>query len=164
MKTNILLIGLLIVFFSRCSSPKYLPSSDKIDVNRYGSYININRTNGENINGELIAINNNTIIILTENFKKCFEVSISDVKHFKLRYAKPKHYGSSIPLFTLATIGHGWFLGLTAPINLLVTISVTASGENAFKYSDKNITYENLRMFTRFPQGLPPNIDLVNIK
>lgn len=59
---------------------------------------------------------------------------------------------------------HGAISIFTLPIHLIVTITATATGENAFKYSDKNMTYDKLRMFARFPQGIPPNIKLANIK
>ena len=164
MKTNIALLGLFIVSLCSCSSSKYLPSSDKIDVNEYGSYIKLSNKAASNIVGELIAIDTNKIIVLSEETKTCMTVPVNEVKKFKLRYAKPKHYGWTIPVYTLATIGHGWFLILTAPVNLIVTISVTASGENAFTYNDKDMTYDKLKMFARFPQGIPPNIDLASIK
>lgn len=152
------------MIISSCTSPRYLPSSDKIDVNEYGSYIKIFHKTASNIDGELIAIDSNKIVVLTEESKKCVTVPISEVKRFTLRYAKPKHYGWTIPVFTLPTIAHGWFLIFTAPVNLIVTISVTAGGENAFKYSNKNMTYDKLKIFARFPQGIPPNIDIASIK
>ncbi len=164
MKTKIVITGFLAFIISSCTSPRYLPSSDKIDVNQYGSYMNIIRKTTANIDGELIAIDSNKIIVLTESENKCISVPITDVERFKLRYAKPKHYGWTIPVYTLATIGHGSLLIFTAPINLIVTISVTASGESAFKYSDKNMTYDKLKMFARFPQGIPTNIDIASIK
>jgi len=164
MKTRIILIGLLLITISSCTSPSYLPSSDKIDVNEYGSYIKISGKTKSNIDGELIALDSSKIVILTETTKKCIIVPISDIRKFKLQYAQPKQYGWTIPLYTLATFTHGFFLIFTAPINLIVTISVAAGGENAFTYSDKNMTYEKLKMFARFPQGIPPNIDLASIK
>ena len=164
MKTNILITGLIAFIICSCTSPKYLPSSDKIDINEFGSYIELVRNTAPNIRGELIAIDTSKIVVLTEDANKCVVVPVSEVKRFSLRYAKPKHYGWTIPVFTLFTATHGVGLLVTAPINLIVTISVTTSGENAFKYSDKNISYNELMMFARFPQGIPPNIDLANIK
>lgn len=164
MRTKVILTILCAVIISSCTSPRYLPSADKIDVNEYGSYIKIIRKTTANITGELIAVDNNKIVVLTESESKCVTVPISDVERFKLRYAKPKHYGWTIPVYNLATFGHGLFLIYTAPVNLIVTISVTASGESAFKYSDKNMTYDNLKMFARFPQGVPTNIDIASIK
>ena len=164
MKNKIILTGLLAIIISSCTSPRYLPSSDKIDINQNGSYINIIPKTTANIDGELIAIDSNKIVVLSEATNKCMTVQINDVERFTLQYAKPKHYGWTIPVYTLATIGHGALLILTAPINFIVTILVTASGENAFQYSDKNMTYDKLKMFARFPQGIPPNIDLASIK
>jgi hypothetical protein len=164
MKTKIILTGLLAIIISSCTSPRYLPSSDKIDVNQNGSYIKVIRKTTASIDGELIAIDSNKIIVLSETANKCITVPTNEVKRFTLRYAKPKHYGWTIPVYKLATIGHGIFSIITAPVNLIVTISVTASGENAFKYNDKNMTYDKLKMFARFPQGIPPNIDLASIK
>jgi hypothetical protein len=164
MKTNITIIALLMIIFSSCSTPKYLPKSSEIDVNEYGSYIQIIRKTGPNISGEFIMIDSNEIIVLSEYKKNCMKVSLYDVKRFKLRYAKPAHYGGAIPTFIIYPFIHGFYSILTIPLHLLVTISVTASGENAFQYSDKNMTYDKLRMFARFPQGLPPNIDLAEIK
>ncbi|NOT35961.1 MAG: hypothetical protein HOP11_01125 [Saprospiraceae bacterium] len=165
MKTKIYLFGLLILLFTNCSSPKYLPTSSKIDVNQYGSYIKLIHKAGFrfNIVGELIAIDSSKIVVLTENTKKCTILSVSDVKHFRVMYAKPKHYAWSVFGFLGYPYIHGGFAGITIPIHLIVTISVTAAGEKAFTYSDKKITYEKLKMFARFPQGIPPSIDLASI-
>ena len=163
MKTNITLIGLIFLFLGSCASPKYLPSAAKIDVNQYGSYIKIKRKTDSKINGEFIAIDSNRIVVLQEETKKCVSVPISDLKHFKLIYAKPKHYGLSIPTTIALPFIHGLYSIVTIPIHLLVTISVTASGERAFRYSDKNMNYDMLKMFARYPQGIPHSIALDSI-
>ena len=162
MKTNIFILGLFLVLLNSCSTPSYLPSSDQIDVNEYGSHIRF-RTAYSDIEGELIAIDSTEITVLLAEKRTCVTFPLNEVKLFKLTYAQPKQYGWKIPVYTLATIAHGWWLTLTAPLNLIVTISVTASGDNAFTYSDKNMTYDKLRMFARFPQGIPPHIELESI-
>ena len=164
MKTNIALIGLLIFFFSSCKSPAYLPPSNKIGVNEYGSYIRIVRKTASNIDGELIAIDTNEIVVLTEDTKECITVPISEVERFKLKYAAPRNYGWTIPVFIVYPFIHGIYSIITMPIHLIVTITVTVTGQNAFTYSDKDMTYDKLRMFARFPQGIPPHIDLASIK
>ncbi|PKP48586.1 MAG: hypothetical protein CVT94_07790 [Bacteroidetes bacterium HGW-Bacteroidetes-11] len=164
MKTKIFIIVLTAIVISSCSSPGYLPSSDKIDVNEYGSYIKLTQNNKSIIDGELIAIDSNQIVVLTDKEKICITVPVGEVKKFSLEYAKPKHYGWSIPVGFLLPFIHGWYSIFTIPIHLIVTISVTASGENAFKYNNKKMTYEELKMFARFPQGIPPDIDLANVK
>jgi hypothetical protein len=168
MKTNLIITGLFMaVIICSCSTPGYLPKSDDIDVNQYGSYITVLHKSGKYTRGELIAIDSNRLIILSSPGKNIPEtpeiVPIAGISHFSVKYAKPKHYGWSIPVYTLATIGHGVFLIGTAPINLIVTIAVTAGGENSFEYSEREMTYEKLKMFARFPQGIPPDVNIAGI-
>lgn len=162
MKNNLSFTVLLMLILSSCTTPKYLPSSEHIDVNVYGSYIEVVQKSASSIDGELIAIDSTNIIVLENGKNVCVTIPISDVEHFSLKYAKSKNYGWTIPAYTLATGGHGFLSIYTAPINLLVTISVTASGYNAFTYSDEDMTYDQLNMFARFPQGIPPDIVLIN--
>jgi hypothetical protein len=95
---------------------------------------------------------------------ECVTVYIDEVKRFVLRYAKPKHYEWTIPLGIINPFIHGYYALITLPMHLIVTITESTLGENAFKYSDKNMTYGKLRMFARYPQGIPPEIDLTSIK
>ena len=164
MQTKITIISLLMFLIYGCITPKYLPSADNITVNTHGSYIKVIRKKASNVKGELIAIDYNELIVLSGDSNKCVTIPVKDIKRFKLRVTEPKHYGWSIPVYTLLTATHGFFAILTAPINLIVTISVTVSGENAFKYSNKDMTYYKLRMFARFPQGVPPNVALNTIQ
>jgi hypothetical protein len=163
MKTNSAFIVLVIIVFCSCTSPGYLPSYSDIDINEHGSYIKIFRKSTSNIEGELIAIDNNTIYVLTEH-EKCITISVSDVNNFKLRYARQKHYGWTIPAFLIYPLIHGGYSLYTMPIHLIVTITATVGGENAFTYSDKNMSFDKLKMFARFPQGIPNHIDLASIK
>ena len=170
MKTKFTLIVLFALIMSSCTTPAYLPTSEMIDVNQSGSYIKVIRKSTENmeasviVNGELIAIDSTNLIVLSGKANKCITVPMNDVKRFELKYAKGKNYGWTIPVFSLASIAHGLFGIITVPVNLIVTILVTASGENAFIYKGKNITNDQLKMFARFPQGIPPNIHLDSIQ
>jgi hypothetical protein len=171
MNIKIMLLGLLFTaFFTNCDSsrhlPGYLPKPDEIDVNQYGSYIKINKVNKDAINGEIIAIDSSQLVVLIKKngLSNCVSVPLNEVNRFTIQYAKSKHYGWTIPVFTFSTITHGFLSILTAPVNLIVTTSVTAGGAKAFKYSEKDITFDKLKMFARFPQGIPPNIDTAQLK
>jgi hypothetical protein len=164
MKTKLFILVLVAVFNINCSTPTYLPSSKEIGVHQFGSYIKIKHKNNSYTSGELIAIERNKIIVLKQIEQTCVTVPISDVDKFKLNYAKPKNYEWTIPFGVLLPFIHGSFSYVTLPIHLLGTISVTAAGKNAFKYSEKNMTYDQLRMFARFPQGIPRDVDLSSIK
>lgn len=154
------------IFIFGCTSNSYLPDSSGLDVNQFGSLITVAINEGKAIKGELLAINGVQLVVLNKDttHERISIIPINSVKHFKLRYAKSKHYGWTIPVSLIATIAHGWYLILTAPVSLIVTISVTSGGENAYTYSNKTMTFDKLKMFARFPQGIPPNIDLASIK
>lgn len=157
-------IGFLILTISSCSTPSFLPSVEYIDVDQNGSYIKINNKTPEYLGGELIAVDSNSIVVMSEKKKRCITIEKSKVKKYSLRYAKTKNYGWTIPVFALSSISHGFYAIVTLPLNLIATIAITASSSKASSYTDKTISYDQLRMFARFPQGIPPNISLESIK
>jgi hypothetical protein len=164
MKNSLFIYGLVAIAVCGCTAPPYLPPADEIDVSKFGSHIKIIRKNAPALAGELIAIDRQQIIVLPQDSRRCEMVSIDEVKRFTLRYARPRHYGWTIPLGFFISFVHGMFFILSEPVNLVVTVIVTVSGETDFKYSDKNMTYEQLTMFARFPQGIPPQVDWKQIR
>jgi hypothetical protein len=80
-----------------------------------------------------------------------------------LSYAKHENYGKAIAIFSIIPFSHGAFGLLTLPLNLITTISVAVSTQKSFRYDDKDYSLEKLNMFARFPQGIPPNIDISEI-
>lgn len=164
MTTKLTLFGLLFLFLCSCSSPHYLPRQQHIDLNTYGSYIKLTPLKGKKVVGELIAIDSTTIVVLLEEGNKCVVFPVNSVKKFKLHYAKARNYGWSVPVFLVYPLVHGFFSIFTVPLHIIVTTAVTASGKDAYTYSNKNMTYEDLRMFARFPQGIPEQIDLDSLE
>lgn len=164
MKTNLILAGLFVLLLGSCRSYPYLSKPDKIDVHEHGSYILVINRTLPNLDGELIAIDSMEIIILDPVEGKCVSTPVSDIKRFSIRYAIPKHFGWTIPMGLLLSFINGAFSIFTLPLHLVVTTIVTVSGNNAYQYTNQELTYEQLKMFARFPQGIPPEIDLAGIK
>ncbi len=180
------------VLISSCTTISYLPTSDKIGTNRFGSYIDLSSNNGDHTKGELIAIDSTSITILSyqdtteiTGFQRIKNrqrdsishalklnkpnmflhiVPIKTVKGFSLRYATGKDYTWSILLGMLLSLSHGIYALGSLPINTIATGSITDNGINAFSYNNKTISYTKLKMFARFPQGIPPNVDLNKIR
>jgi hypothetical protein len=160
--------GLLYLFFCvvviSCTSPRYLPEPERIPQHPFGSYIQLECKNNNRFTGELISVEKDHIIVLGENTGKCIAVEKNQVLAFSLQYAQSRHYGWTIPLSSLVSLSHGMFAIFTFPVNLITTIAVTGAGEGAFVYKSENMTYNELKMFARFPQGLPSNIMLSDIR
>lgn len=164
MTNNRNLVLLLMVLLSGCMTPKYLPDVDTIDVNPNGSYIKVNTNpNGGVISGEFIALDSVGIWLLEESSNQLTRISYGEFHKFNLRYAKPIRYETYIAFLVLSTLTHGLFIVITGPINLAVAISVTATGERLFTYNQRTITMAQLRMFARYPQGIPPSVNINSI-
>ena len=171
---------MLVCFIASCKTQSYLPQVETITDNVYGSYIDIEEKSGRQLAGELISFADNRLIILqkVQTSHSLEFTDFEDLKKFKLKYANGKNYAWSIPVYTLGTIFpmpnpdkgggampfHGFFAVITLPVNLITTIIVTTSANNAFTYTNTEITKQQLKMFARYPQGIPAQIKLADIK
>lgn len=165
MKNNTIIIGLLIIVLASCLPSRHIPSVKEIDVNEFGSYIVIKQEENKlSTVGELIAVDSSSITLFERKSKECIIVPINKIEKFNLIYAQPKNYFWTIPVFTLATIPHQLLMVYTLIPSLVTTILVYDTGLHAYEYRDKHITYEELRMFARFPQGIPSCVDLESIR
>lgn len=156
---------ILMLLLGSCKAPAYLPESEDIGTHAFGSYITIDLNEGKDLEGELISIDEEALLVLPKQGDLNIQsVPAENIKSFTLMYAQPKNYGWSIPVSVLITASHGVFAVFTAPINIVVTSVVTSRGQKAFTYRDQDISMEELKMFARFPQGLPPQIEVVDLK
>jgi len=164
MKNKLAVIGILLAMVSvSCNTQTYLPDHEELDVSYFGSFIKIRNTTGSIITGELIAVDSNGVIVLTntDGSRQAVTVQKEEIEKYKVIYAKAKNYAWTIPLYAALTASHGMWL---TPVNLLVTTAITASAITQFQYNRREMAYGNLYMFARFPQGLPPNIDILSLK
>ena len=160
MELRIIIFGIVLAFMSgSCKAPDYLPKAEEIGANEFGSHITLKLSEGPDIEGELIAVDSVNISVLAkEDNKQLQTIPFANVKSFKIMYAQPEKYGWTIPVSALVSLSHGVFFVITGPANIVVTSLVTARGSNAFTYRDKDISVEELKMFARFPQGIPPDV------
>jgi len=151
-------IIVLTITFSCVSLPN-LPESTAIGLYERGAHIRLTTKNSLSMQGELIAVESGEVLLVEEGKSTMTVLKQSEVKKLRVYNARPKHYGWSIPASAAITGLHGWFLIATLPLNLLVTVPVTIGGERAFSFSQNNASYHQLKMYARFPQGIPTLID-----
>ncbi|MFM2207386.1 MAG: hypothetical protein RL213_1361 [Bacteroidota bacterium] len=163
MRTDRLFALLLMIALGGCLTPAYLPSFRDIDTNEHGAFIRVNSMDGSKVQGELIAVKDSALVILSDQEGRCIGVPIKGIDRFVLRYARPRHYGWTIPLGIAISIFHGYYAVLTLPANLVTTIMVTVSGENAFRYTKRDISFDKMYMFARYPQGIPAGVEMSDI-
>ena len=167
MKIKLFILALLpAVLAGGCFYPYYLPKQKKMAENAYGSYLKLSLIKTKNVRGELIAIDSSNMILLTGDFKnsekKIAVVPINKIKRFRVYYAKPSRYDIAGPILGLLTISHGVWSIFSLPVNVLASSAVTANAY--FAYSDETFGLDDLRKYARFPQGLPTNVVLEEIK
>lgn len=162
MKIKYLLIFIVLIF-SACSSSKILPQPDEIVSNTYGGLIEI-RTSEEYIYAELISVNEDNLSILLMDKNECINIDKNKILRYKIYFAEANKYGWTIPVFSLISVTHGLLSIFTLPTNLISTIIITSTAKSSFRISNRNINYENLKMYARFPQGMPSNIKIEQIK
>jgi hypothetical protein len=167
MITNRTFFVLLLAFLlSACTYPRYLPQPDEVGFNARGAYIIVKLSTPKNqtIRGELIATELKEIIILTDDNseKEAVTVSLENIENYKLQYANSSKFDWTVPVFSLATLTHGWFAFITLPINL-VTTSLSTSGIR-YKYNQEELPIGFLNRFARFPQGVTSGVDINNLE
>lgn len=167
-KNNIPWMALIVAALAvSCAAPvSYLPEQEMIGEEKHGSYIEISTYSGKLYAGELIAVGDSALVVREEfaGLSHCFLSPILEIKSFSIRYANGKNYGWAVPLYTLGSISHGLFLIFTAPINLIATTVIAVDASRTYEMNSRVMTFEELKLFSRFPQGLPEGITLEMIK
>jgi len=160
-RIKVLIVIFLFLFIS-CAPLYYhplVPELEEVPSNPYGSFIEIKLRNGYTISGELIAVSNDSVFVYSP-----VRIEVLDIREIKsakiIIYRRYPNYAPIIIwglLGTLSTITHGWWLIISAPAWIFVTVTAIAnesSEQNKVVYP--NIT--ELAKFSRYPQGLPPDL------
>ncbi len=171
MKTKAVITLVILTLLTSCAkAPYYLPRLDSMGSSPNGAFVKMDQRGDITIYGELIAADSASVYVLTDseyhNFSRCVKVPKERIADFKLRYAAPAKYGWSMPVFGLlvAPITSGLLSIITIPLNLIVTGSIVAGSYQSTIYTSVDIRKDDFWKFARYPQGLPPGIDLALIK
>lgn len=172
MKKHTVLLCMILFIAGSCHLPTNLTTYDQLEHSPYGSYIVILLNTNDYAYGELIAVDSSTIYILPDVSNKkvdsttfhaindLFDMGFSKidtniVSSYEVYYAKPRMHFWSIPIMTLSTFTHGYYLVITAPLNILGTIVTSARGISNYRLTKKKLPMDELYKFARYPQGLP---------
>jgi len=111
------------------------------------------------VEGELIAVDDDALHVLTAE-------GLRAVPRAEVRKARLVGYGDEsgalgawMALGTLSTLSHGAYLILTAPLLWLTGGGASVADESRGGF----IPEAQFRAYARFPQGLPPGLDLATL-
>lgn len=138
----------------------WLPNAELAGIWTNGGWATL-RQAGEtqNVEGELIALQADTVFVLTTDGLRAVPIGDGDY----LRVAGYDSEWGGIAGWTvtgtLSTATHGFYLVLTAPLWILVGTSsaAVASWAPIMRYPACDL--EELAAYARFPQGMPPDLD-----
>lgn len=160
--TNLLILFIFVSLLS-CTTAKFIPKNNDVHQTTFGSYIDIRTIENKKIRGEIIAVDEDQITVLDMKFE-IVEVNKSKIKKYQIIVLENNRYILPSVLLQALTLSHGFFSLLTFPITGVNILIINITAINAFKFNSKEIPYENLFLFARFPQGIPEEIELDQIK
>lgn len=155
---------MLVLVLSSCAPPRYLDKVKESHLSQYGGYITLFNNDGIKMTGELIAVSAEKMVLYSLEVGECYEVPTSSVRRYEIIFAAPEKYGWAIPTSAALTLSHGFFAILTMPINLLTTTIVSISANQSTRLTHNDLTLNELKMYARFPQGIPEGVELDEIK
>ncbi|RPI75165.1 MAG: hypothetical protein EHM47_03365 [Ignavibacteriales bacterium] len=175
---KIFVIMYLSLFLIGCATTyapgDWLPETEEVSRQAYGGWITI-ITYPDTINseekwfqygGEFISTDKNNVYLLYDTVYTIPKNNILKVT-LELDEKSSVEYGLWTFGGTVSTISNGYYLIFTAPFWLLTGIPATVGESNRDRYEAENpdLNYwTSVQKFARFPQGLPDNIELKDLK
>jgi len=174
-RTGVCAAVLLAACVSNPAPSGWLPPAQEVAREAYGGWILVDTArearrgwyaagdsgSGTDVEGELIAVDPDTVFVMSRT-------GLVAVPKAAVRRATLVAYDAQwgglagwAVLGTLSTVSNGGFLILTAPLWIIVSTSATASRSRApmVELGEKGDRWEKLRLYARFPQGMPPGLD-----
>ena len=146
----------------------FLPSPAGAAHDVYGAWIQVTVPVGRRdstIAGELIAARADTVWILPDS-GPVVAVPTSTVKEG--RVARYRSDAGAVAGFTalgvVSTISNGFLAGFTAPLWVITGVVAASNESRAPLRGVPPLQWTDLAAYARFPQGLPPGIDLAEIR
>lgn len=156
------ILAAIIIACAGSSAPYgWLPPADAAQREAFGAWLDITfmkSAQRENTAGEFIAVDGDNLVVLTE--KTVISIPIEQIKEAKLMAYNSR--SSLLAIWTLvgtlSTASHGIVLLLSAPVWIICGTITTSVESYAPRAAYPQKSWEELRKFARFPQGLPPDL------
>lgn len=147
---------------STTAPSKWLPRPDQTQALAHGGWISVHYAEGRTmlqVHGELIAIHADSMFVLPADGLKVIPTA-------KINQAKLTAYDANWgPLATWSVLGtlssasHGIGLIFSAPVWILTGTIATSAQSHAPQLTFPRRSWNEFRMYTRFPSGLPKGIN-----
>lgn len=167
---NQLLFLCIIFLIGACKTPTYLSKPKDLKDQVKGLYFECKLDGKIEVIGEIIEVDTNAIKLLPLNGDGLMTISKDKIEKGDIIVAlssdDPKKIKSWSTIVNLLPLGHGAWGIFTIPITLVSTIPMSydaAQGVYRVNYP-KNVFWNDMSKFARFPQGIPDAIDPKSIR
>lgn len=158
-------------FALRCAStgaPRgWLPNAKQAQQETYGAWIWVEYSRGstkQRAEGELIAVERDSIFILTQDTLVAIAESEIELGRLTAYDAKDRLLAGWTAVGSLTTLSHGFGLLATLPL-WVVSGSISTVAQSFAPIEELPVeSWDDLRKYARFPQGLPEGLDSRMVK
>ncbi|MBD3629470.1 hypothetical protein [Cyclobacterium sp.] len=171
-------ICIALVFSLAACKINSVPVPNGMEVDRislsshpYGSYISGMDTNNNYFAGELIGFRNDTMVVLSQTLRL---ITKTEVSHARVIIYKPKNYNAGFLMLApnLVMMAAGIPYGGSALVIGVLFSAVDVAGimsaksweKSGFNYVDWSENPNKLLLYSRFPAGIPSQIDLTALQ
>jgi hypothetical protein len=140
----------------------WLPEPEASVADPYGGWVDIETREGRSVSGELIAVSTDTVYVA--------DSSVHAIGTNGILKARLVYYDAGTTITTGAflgpfvTLSNGLFLVFTLPMWIIggPIAASSRSYDPIVDYPKKPLA--DFAKYSRFPQGLPPDLDLASVK
>jgi len=169
-------VTVILLLLNSCA-PSYaptnwLPNTDQIQKESFGGWLtlsivdSISNTDFQ-IEGELISTDSEYVYVLSDSVINVVSKLYVTNSILEIDDKNTDAYAGLAVLGTLSTISNGYYLIFSAPM-WIIGGSAAAGGESRrdrYVKEFPSYTYwDEIQNFSRFPQGLPPNLNLDELR
>ena len=144
----------------------WLPEAIEVPQDGFGSWASVTLSIGPDAysEGELIAASSDTLFILGIEELQAF--SVHEVAKVHIQSYDAKHTSLAVwtMLGSLSTLSHGFILIISAPVWIISGSIGTAAQSQAPHKTVIAGNWKELQVYCRYPGGIPPILDRVDIK
>ena len=161
-----LLFVMLAGFFASCGIPRGLPGPEDLPHETRGAHIHVQKSFREHLNGELIAVHGDELVVLPDlrQYEGPVVFHVDDIYRFRIYYAQGISYNWALLIYPPNSILHGVFGLISLPATILFTSLLHFGSVNEYALRPKDVSLEELKKFSRFPQDVPEGVDLKDIR
>jgi hypothetical protein len=159
---GLLLAGSGVGCASNTAPEGWLPAPEDAAAFPHGAWVTVERKQDgkrSRVDGELIALRDASVIVLAG--RQWIEIPRDQTRKITATYYKARLWPLSLwsTVGTLSSLSHGWGLIVSAPLWIVVGTASTAATSHEPREVFPKASWEDLRRYARFPQGVPPGID-----